>query len=380
MNLVIDGIVYGFQRHGGINTYFNEILPRIARMAEVQVDILLPRNCLGMAPHRPVRRLARDLFPMKTGLSWKLDNVIIKWINQAVMEFRIRSRPRCVFHSTYFTCVDRSVPQVGIAYDLNHEKFTDCYDPDWVNNLREQYRKHLTQAHRIIAISDSTKNDVVKYYGISPTKIDVVHLGVDHSVFVPNKDPSCLPSSLLDNGRIMPYLLYVGGRSGYKNFNRLLRGFSLSDFCRQGYLVVAGKRLTIDEKAQIESLNLTDRVRVVVNPTTSELSSLYSFAAGFVYPSMGEGFGIPVLEAMACGTPALLSDIPVFREIAEGSALYFDPFDCEDIARCLDATRSAVERKRFVELGLHQVSKFSWDSCAAGTLNTYRRVLCESRN
>lgn len=133
--------------------------------------------------------------------------------------------------------------------------------------------------------------------------------------------------------------------------------------------------MTENEQELVASLGLGDRVRCAVKPTTMELRSLYSFAHGFIYPSLGEGFGIPILEAMSCGTPTLLSDIPVFREVAEDAALYFDPFDCHDIARCLDALLSSEARDRFSLRGLKTVNKYSWDFCATRVLEVYRRVL-----
>jgi glycosyltransferase involved in cell wall biosynthesis len=263
---------------------------------------------------------------------------------------------------------------------MNHEKFPDQYDPNWLEPIRKQYRNYLMQAHRIIAISHSTKQDVIKYYGIDPDLIDVVHLGVDPSRFSPTKDPASLLQSQLNCGNFLPYLLFVGERGGYKNFSRLLDAFRLSDFHLRGVLIVAGKPLKEHEQEKIAFLGLTDHVRVIVGPKAEELCALYRCAEGFVYPSLGEGFGIPVLEAMACGTPALLSDIPVFHEVAGDAALYFDPLDCEDMARCLDSTLSQDLRKQFTEKGLRNVTKFSWDACAANTLSTYRRVLHESQS
>lgn len=133
--------------------------------------------------------------------------------------------------------------------------------------------------------------------------------------------------------------------------------------------------MTEEERKTICSLGLEDRVRFVVQPTTTELSALYNFSQGFIYPSLGEGFGVPMLEAMASGAPTLLSDIPVFREVAEEACLYFDPYDCHAIARGLDSLLSPDICKRLSELGLRQVEKYSWDTCAAQVLETYRRVL-----
>lgn len=371
----MDGIVYGFQKYGGINTYFNEVLPRLAGREGVTVEVLLPYPCQGQPPGWPVRRARREVFPEQTGLSWKLDHLLLPWANSRLRELRARLRRRCVFHSTYFTRLEGAVPQVASAYDMNHELFPEKYDNDWGHALRRQYREYLARATRIIAISHKTKQDIVRFYGIDPAVIDVVHLAIDTHRFYPDRRPEGV-QALARAGVEPPYVLYVGVRNReYKNFDGLLKAFAGSAVRNALTLVVAGPPWKRWEEDLVRDLGLEGRVRLAVYPSADLLRTLYSRAAAFVYPSLHEGFGIPLLEAMACGTPVLASDIEVFREVAGDAVVYFDPHDPAALARTLEGCLDESVRREYTARGARQVSRYSWDRCAEETCSVYRRAL-----
>lgn len=379
-HIVVDGIVYGFQRYGGINTMFNEMLPRLAAMPGVRVEVAMPPCPIGELPSWPVHRITRSFFPVKTGLSWKLDTAvgpILERLNDAIRTWRVASRSRCVFQSTYFTQIDARVPQVATAYDMNHEIFSDLalYQGDWGLALRKQYRIHLTESTRVVAISRATKNDLIRWYGLDADRIDVIHLAVNPQAFWRDPEASRLPSALREAYADTPYLLYVGLRSEYKNFSRLIKAFAASDFSRIGLLAVAGSAFNDQEAKEIEERGLRSRIVSIVHPPTDLLRALYSCATAFVFPSFGEGFGIPVLEAMACGAPVLLASIPVFHEVAADAALFFDPFDCDDMTRCVDSSLDAERRHRLSNAGFLRVAEFSWERSARQMATVYQKAL-----
>src|SRR5262249_16962118 len=158
--------------------------------------------------------------------------------------------------------------------------------------------------------------DVCAYYGVDPARVSVVHLATNPRVFWHEEDQERVGALLGRPGRPTKYLLFVGYRGHYKNFPTFLRAYAASAFRREGPVGLAGDRWTDPEKALIGDLGLAGQVVAVEHPPDETLRLLYSNAAAFVYPSYGEGFGAPALEAMACGTPAVLADIPVFREVA----------------------------------------------------------------
>jgi glycosyltransferase involved in cell wall biosynthesis len=378
LRVIVDGIVYGFQQYGGINTYFNEVLPRIGRLDVTLVDVLLPKTLKGQPPAPPVRILSRDLIPNRTRLSWRLDRLagpLLKKINSKLIEIRVRARNNCIFHSTYFTWLGDSVPQVAMAYDMNHELFPDQYKNEWGQWLRSQYREHFRRATRIIAISEKTKKDVIRFYNIDPSFIDVVHLATNRRMFWPDRDREYLCSCIPPTGVREPYLLYVGIRGSYKNFDGLLASFAQSPGREKLKLVVAGLPWSQHELVRIRELDLESKVRLVVNPSDELLRVLYSCAAAFVYPSYHEGFGIPLLEAMACGTLVLAADNEVFHEVAGDAAIYFDPYDLAGVARALEASLDDRIRREYIGRGFVQVAKYSWDQCAEQTHAVYRKAL-----
>jgi glycosyltransferase involved in cell wall biosynthesis len=382
LHLVVDGIVYGFQRHGGINTYFNEVVSRLARRHDVSVTLLLPHRCEGQLP-KMTAQVFHEPLPTETGWSWKLDQIarpVLRRTNELVTKLRLkRTRSRVswpsVFLSTYFTISGDSVPQVAVAYDMNHELFPDRYQDEWGQWLRRQYRDYLQHATRIIAISQKTKSDIMRFYGMPSMMIDIVYPAVNRKIFQPERNNEVLEALRTHIGSCRPYLLYVGGRGGYKNFVGLLEGFAQSSAKSKLHLVVAGKPWRETEREQIRRLGLDSLVHLITDPSDQWLRALYSFAAAFIYPSFHEGFGIPLLEAMACGTLVLASDTAVFREVAGDAAVYFQPHDSADLARVLETPLTDSVRAEYISRGFEQAAKYSWKKCAEQTLCVYQKAL-----
>jgi len=355
------------------------VMARLARRPGVTVEVLVPRPCSGRLPPLPVQKLRREVVPPEgSGISWRLDQQFVplaKKLNAAVTSLRAWARRRCVFHSTYFTRLPGQVPQVASAYDMNHELYPEMYQSVWGEWLRKQYREYLTTATRIIAISEKTKKDVVHIYGVDPLIVDVVHLAIDRRRFRPERDPGRRRWLRDRAGVDEPYLLYVGLREAYKNFDGLLKALAQSPLCRQLILAVAGRPWHEKELALVRQLGLEGRVRLIENPSDEELRVLYSFAAAFVYPSRHEGFGIPLLEAMACGTPVLASNNEVFREVGGDAAIYFNPDEPADIARTFEAALDEPTREDYRQRGFVRLSRYSWDRCADQTYEVYQKAL-----
>lgn len=375
MNIIIDGVVYGFQKFGGINTYFNQVLPRIAQSQKAGVEILLPRGYPGKVPDPPVRNTILPHIPRRTGLSWKLDRIAgpaLCAINSRVRDLYVRTMHATLFVSSYFTVTRCSIPQIGMALDMNHELFPEIYTDEWGLWLRRQYPQYLRRATKIIAISHKTREDVIRFYGIDPSLIHVVHLAVNTEEFWPDPVEHSEDRVEALAGIRRPFLLYVGGRFHCKNFGGLLRAFAQTRIRTDVSLVVAGKRLNSQEQQLIKSLDLESAVQVVENPSIEVMRRLYSSALAFVFPSFHEGFGIPLLEAMACGTMVLASDIDVFHEVAGDGAFYFNPNEESDIARALEIPFDKRGRAEYIARGFTNVSKYSWDRVATETFAIYQ--------
>lgn len=376
---VIDGVVYGFQRYGGINTLFNEVLPRVAARY-APVTIFLPRHPAGPTPRgRRVRRLPRELLPEEVPLGpatprWR---ALADRVNTRFRDARLLAMPGAVFQSTYFTTtsVCRSVAMV---YDLNHELYADLYTDPLQVRLRRVYAESVAGAARVIAISAKSKADAVKIYAVPPDRVDVVHLATNPGVFYPDPDPCPAVARVLEQVGGRPYVLYVGGRMSYKNFDLFLDALALPGTRGRVAGVVAGHRWTPAERVALTTRGLDREVVLVPTPPDDVLRRLYTRAAAFVYPSWSEGFGIPLLEAMNCGVPVIAADTPVFREVAGEAAEFVPHTDPAALTGALDRVRASGERDRLRAAGFRRAADFSWDRAAAGFWSSYQRAFTQS--
>ncbi len=237
----------------------------------------------------------------------------------------------------------------------------------------------LYRAHAVIAISQNTKRDVAQLYGVDESKITVVYGGVN-SRFQPAS------ISEIEHVRTryhLPerYILFVGSIEPRKNLKALLAAFSAIKQQREAIdsikLVIAGKRgwLYADFFQQLRTSGLENEIILPGFIADEDLPALYSAADVFVFPSWYEGFGLPVLEAMACGTPVVCSNVSSLPEVAGEAALMVAPNDvrgfCEAITRTLT---DAVLRQELIGRGFRQAARFTWEKTAQQTLAVYEQV------
>lgn len=251
--------------------------------------------------------------------------------------------------------------------------------------LRWSTRHNAHAATRVLADSQATRRDLVRHYSIPDSKIAVVYPGRDETL-APVTDPAMLSATRARYSLAGPYLLYVGTLHPRKNLVRLVQAFgSFLQSSADGpgapaaslQLVLAGQKgwLYDDILAQVRKLGLSDRVVLTGYVPDADLPALLSGALAFVFPSLYEGFGLPLLEAMACGTPVICSDASSLPEVAGDAALLVNPTDTEALADAL-ARLVADEglRKALVERGFRQMQRFSWRRCAEETLRVLEEV------
>lgn len=292
------------------------------------------------------------------------------------LAWEIRRRPPdLLFVPAHVLPLGPLPPAVVTVHDLGFRVFPQAHTRRQRWYLNWSTRRHVRRADRILADSAATRDDLLRFYDAEPARVKVVHLAVDED-FRPA--PDAARAAIRDRLAIPPerrYLLHVGTRQPRKNLPRLLEAFAALAGPRPELdLVLAGMagwgREDLAEQAR--RLGIAGRLRMPGYLPRSDLPALYSGAAAFVLPSLYEGFGLPLLEAMACGTPAACGAGSSLPEVAGGAAVLFDPLDPRAIAAALAEILDRPERAAaLAEAGRARAASFSW----ARTARETRRVL-----
>jgi glycosyltransferase involved in cell wall biosynthesis len=267
-----------------------------------------------------------------------------------------------------FCSLTTKIPQCLIIHDLGFLYHPEAYKKSHVSFLKRNTPKFLKKARRVVTVSEFSKNDIIKHYKTDADKIDVIHNGVK-PVFRPNtpEEKIAVKEKYTQGAE---FFIYVGAIQPRKNLINLLKAFSIFKKRMQSSmkLVLAG-RLAWKNEEFLKLLNTykyKSDVIITGYLPESELASLMASAYALVYPSLFEGFGVPVAEAMKCGVPVLTSEKTSMQEIAGEAALYFDPSDHTHIAENLMLIyRDEDLRKKLIENGKLQAEKFNWQNAAA---------------
>jgi glycosyltransferase involved in cell wall biosynthesis len=284
----------------------------------------------------------------------------------------------------------RSMRTVVTIHDMGYIRFPESHTPSQRRYLRLSTRWSARAACQLIAISNTTRDDLVRYAGAPPKKISVIHHGVSPR-FQPVEDQNLIAATQAKYGITPPYFLYVGTIQPRKNLARLLEAYAQARTEVQGLrteeeestvrspqsielqLVIAGKHGWLTGEIERQSTQLfgsgSPAVRFTGYIADQDLPALLSGALAFVFPSLYEGFGMPLLEAMACGTPVLTSTTSALPEIAGDAALLVDPEDTTAIAAGLARLTSDTGLRADLRArGLARAAQFTWGRCAEETL------------
>jgi glycosyltransferase involved in cell wall biosynthesis len=387
MKVLYDHQIFSSFAFGGVSRIYFELMNAYVKDPEIMFKLSLKytdneylKDAGWITDVRPfVKRIGDD---GNAGLPVRMaKNFIVKRMNEhRKAENRKHSEKIIargefdIFHPTYFDpyFLDslKNKPFVLTVYDLIYELFPEYFP----SSQKFLHGKALLvkKAAKIIAISENTKTDLMKYYNLPSGKIEVVYLA--NSLMI---EPGIQNIKSEDVKLPERYLLYVGNRAIYKNFlffvesivPLLTRDKTLSVVC------AGGKDFTQEERKIFSILGIEHNLCYCpVNDAI--LTSLYTNAVAFVFPSLYEGFGIPVLEAFACNCPVLISNTSSLPEIAGGACLSFDPKDKTSI---FDAVKQILSneflRTELKKKGKERVKFFSWEKTAAETKRIYASVL-----
>lgn len=385
MRVLLDHQAFDLQRWGGVSRLFLELVRGLPRHVEVELAAVRCRSeyrpelerLLGRAlPEAGYRDtflggrkvpLAKQLWSIRKRLS---PGTLAARLNHAHALERLRAGGHDLFHPTYFDPYFlehlRGRPFVLTVHDLTHDVMPELLPTR--DDVAARRRLLAARAARIIAVSEHTRRDVIERLGVDPAKVDVVHHGFGWAA--PPAPPPPLPER---------YLLYTGTRFAYKNWAFFVEAIApLLRDVPDLHLVCVGAPFSAEERAHVGRLGLADRVVPAV-VREGALRAVYAGAVAFAYPSLYEGFGIPVLEAFAEGCPAVLARASSLPEVGGEAALYFDPRDAASIRDALARLLGdPALRAELVARGRARVAEFTWERACAATAETYRRALGEA--
>lgn len=357
MRVLYDYQTFHLQRFGGISRYFRELA---GRMAEVEPRIAL---CCSMNQYLRHSGLVR-YWPVARR-PYKMLMAQFRSLNRWSSIRALKQGQFDVFHPTYYD--PYFLPHLGgkpfvlTIHDMTHERYPEYFSPR--DTTPQDKRLLAQQADHIIAISECTRRDIIEFLGVDEAKITVIPHGLEPQA----------PSDERVAGVPERYVLYVGERRAYKNFDRTMEAFArIAADDSSLHLVLTGRPLSPSERSRMAELGILGRVIVKSDVADAQLARLYRDASVFVYPSLYEGFGIPILEAFAQDCPVVLSRASCFPEVAGDAAEYFDPYSTESMVEALHTVLTDTERRTaLITKGRERLTHYTWTQTARLTEQLY---------
>ena len=351
-----DAQIFRRQRRGGISRYFAELM---------RAFIVEPS--LGVQPvFRSHLVASRHLREAGLGHHWVVHPRILGYAESTLMSSQRTHRGADIIHHTYYSPrgLERSwsTPRVTTIHDMIPELMPQFFP---MGNPHLAKREYVAQSGGLIFVSETSRRDLFRLYGPQDIPTAVAHLAPGQQ-FYPRPSVSTRGSQ---------FVLFVGHRGGYKEFGTLLNALYRVRSNALMLCAVGGGPFNDEEVTHIRKLGLVARVRQE-SADDETLATLYSSALALVVPSVYEGFGLPVVEAMASGCPVVLSDTDVFREIAADVAQFFPTYDIDALADALNRISEDAEmRQSNGQRGLVRARDFTWERTAQATADLYREVL-----
>jgi mannosyltransferase len=347
VNCIFDNIIFSLQSSGGISAYWYELMSRMC----VTPDL----NCIFI---EDIEKSKNNIFRNKLHLN--KDKVIGKRTTfiDRILPIKYEFSQKFIFHSSYYRRIENSnnVRVVTTIHDFVNEKIYNSKI-----SVSAYMRKFaIKNSDHFIAISNNTKIDLLNLYPIIPEEnISVIYNGVSEDYFLIN-------STGIPN---IDYILFVGSRAHYKNFEFVIKLVTKFDKLK---LYIIGSDLSQSEIKILSMYLKPERWKLFINITNNELNILYNQAAALIYPSLYEGFGIPIIEAMKAGCPVIALNRSSVPEVAGDAALLIDKLDLSDF---YDAITYLLKNKNILlKKGLENSSRFSWETTYMETLKLYNKL------
>jgi mannosyltransferase len=335
--LTLDCNIFGLQQYGGVSNYLSVLLGYISHDQELIPELVLPQSISYKAFDTELLKICRAVY---------------EFIHPKISQYFCASSQVVgdIFHTPYYRLPGRGVSNyIVTVYDFTYERFRKGL-PRLVHSYIKS--RSIRRADNVICISEATKRDLLEFFPwVDHHKIHIIYLGVDHKIYYPDKEKT-------SGTGLSRTVLFVGQRKGYKRFDLAIDAIRL---CPNLTLGIVGPKLRPDEKKYLNE-KLDNRWYEIGLVDSDRLRKLYSSAFALIFPSEYEGFGMPILEAMACGCPVIASQIPVFKEVggdciqyslAQNGASYCDSL--------VSLEYDNPHRDKVIKSGLIRSTKYQWE-------------------
>lgn len=370
MKILFDPQIFWWQYHGGISRYFAELFLFLSK--EEDVEITMP-----LASHDNAYLKEMGLFMVSPVHSWiysfrfrgigKIRELLIQNKSKAIKEIKKGDFDLFVptFFDPYFLPYLKGKPFVLTIHDMTHEVIPEFFEPK--DKVNQNKVKLLRECSKVIAISENTKKDIIRFFPEHRNNIEVVYHG----------NSLHLTKAKAIEGLPHKYILFVGMRWKYKNFDFLLSNIAslLIEYNDLHLVCAGGGAFTVEEISKMRQLNVYEKVNYL-NFDDEGLAYLYRNCLCFVFPSLYEGFGIPILEAMSCGSVCLLPSLSSFPEVAKDAAIYYH--NQEDLqTKIQQIYLGEINVDDYREKGRKRSAQFSWEQTGSNTKKIYSSVLAK---
>jgi len=339
---------------GGSETYARELTRALARMGKLEYEAFVPPIAQDAADGLPTRVIRE--YGARTTTAGRASAMARAWAAPGRLRRALRLETFDAVHfplSVMLPPPGDTAPAAVTVHDLQHETYPEFFSRAELAYRRVLYRRAATSSRIVIAISEHAREALLERYGLDPERVVAIPLGVDHDRLRPGNEPR------------QPFLLYPANPWPHKNHARLYEAFALVRRERPD-LRLALTGTGHDAAALPEGVETRGRV------PDDELVDLYRTASALVFPSLYEGFGLPPLEAMACGCPVAVSRATSLPEVCGDAAEYFDPLSSEDMARAIAAVLD--DPAAYAVRGPERARRFTWEATARRHEDVYRRL------
>jgi glycosyltransferase involved in cell wall biosynthesis len=363
INIYLDTIVFRIQNFGGASTYWKELLSNFIQLKHinliVQSDNINELNNDGQCILKSIND-SNKLLVEKT-----LPASILRYL-----PFTRRLPAKSIYHSSYYrTCFQKNVVNIFTVHDFTHNKGLASKFPRKLVHIGLT-SLGLINADGIICISENTKKDLMHYFPHIPeNRIKVIYHGISNDFFPIQKTPNVYFKGLFYLKE--SFVIFIGKRVEYKKFDIVVDAVKKAGNIK--LVIIGGGSLSVSESTHLNN-NIPDKYLKIDNLDTNELNILYNHAISLIYPSIYEGFGIPILEAMKAGCPVITNNLSSIPEVAGDAALFISEISSESILKKIYLLQNLDLRDSLIKKGFLQCEKFTWKKCFLETFQFYKDI------